>query len=34
MDTAVLEITFANLVLAFIPALAVVGILYKWRLKY
>jgi len=34
METAVLEIPFANLALAFIPALAVVGILYKWSMNY
>jgi putative ABC transport system permease protein len=34
METAVLEIPFAHLALAFIPALAVVGILHKWSLNY
>lgn len=34
METAVLQIPFAYLALAFIPALAVVGILYKWSLNY
>ena len=34
MNNSVQTIPFANLILAFIPAVAVVGILWKWRIGY